>query len=274
MHSGHSQDYLKGGSFTGPVQNLSGGHLQQPMTLVKKSPAPAPIEDKDDKTVQATAPASHRDSSLVATECTEMVTGSHGGRAGQPYTTRPEAQPSLSSTLPQSKSRNRVRRLKKKKTLRKALSGEQPENSDTEQDGEPAGRPVRKVKSRKKAKGSPVSTSTTVTKGKEQEATVDGKVPSPSGCKQHNEDVHSVADSCLKMVELPQAKFSKVISTESSDSDDESSLHTPASKKSSTLNAPSPPPIMPKAEPQALACDEVTSTSELDAISRPKTCSK
>nr|XP_023683250.1 zinc finger protein 106 isoform X2 [Paramormyrops kingsleyae] len=271
LHSEHSQDYLKGGSFTGSVQYLSGGHLQQPTTLVKKCPASAPIEDKDDKTIQATAPASHRDSSLVATECTETVTGSHGGRAGRTRTPQPEAQSSLPSTLPESKSGNRVRRLRKKKMLRKALSGEQPENSDTEQDGEPAGRPVRKVKSRKKAKGSPTSsTSSMVTKGKEQDAAADGV---SSGYKQRNEDADSVADCRLKMVELPQAKFSKVISIESSDSDDGSTLHTPASKKSSTLNAPSPPPSMPRAEPQALACDEVTSTSELDAISRPKTCS-
>uniref|UniRef100_A0A3B3S616 Zinc finger protein 106 n=1 Tax=Paramormyrops kingsleyae TaxID=1676925 RepID=A0A3B3S616_9TELE len=195
--------------------------------------------------------SSHRDSSLVATECTETVTGSHGGRAGRTRTPQPEAQSSLPSTLPESKSGNRVRRLRKKKMLRKALSGEQPENSDTEQDGEPAGRPVRKVKSRKKAKGSPTSSTSSM---------------------QRNEDADSVADCRLKMVELPQAKFSKVISIESSDSDDGSTLHTPASKKSSTLNAPSPPPSMPRAEPQALACDEVTSTSELDAISRPKTC--
>ncbi|XP_048831700.1 zinc finger protein 106-like [Brienomyrus brachyistius] len=270
VHSEHSQDYLKGGGFTGSVQYLSGGHLQDPTALVKKCPASAPIEDTGDKTVRATAPTSHRDSGLVATE---TVSGSQGGRAGRPCTPQREAQPSLPSTLPESKSGNRVRRLKKKKMLRKALGGDQPENSDTELDGEPVGRPVRKLKSRKKAKGSPVSTSSVVTKGKEQDATVDGKVSPPSRYKQHNEDVDSMADSCLKMVELPQAKFSKAISVESSDSDDGSTLHTPASKKSSTSNALSPPPAMPKAEPPALACDEVTSTSELDAISRPKTCS-
>ncbi|XP_030643248.1 zinc finger protein 106 [Chanos chanos] len=181
--------------------------------------------------------------------------------------------PSPPPSIPEAKSVKRVRKLKKKRVLRKAQSADQPENSDTELDEKASiSRPVRKLRQRQRASGCQSSTSTPTPFGEEQVG--DGrehslgdlqepaspsrkKEPASPSSKKEPQDSDS---SELEMVELPKAVPTEVVSLDTSDTDKEES--TSKARRPSKDSAPTPLENM-SPEPQKLACDEVTSTSEV-----------
>ncbi|KAG9336796.1 hypothetical protein JZ751_003144 [Albula glossodonta] len=176
--------------------------------------------------------------------------------------------PPSSSSQPEPKSGKRVRKLKKKKSLRKSPGQEQQaDDSDTEQDGnaEASSRPVRKTKGRKKAKGVQVSTSTPASTTGLEQGGGEGEGPvqelPPSKPKQDHGGAESEdSSSPLEMVELPQALPLEVVAIDSSDAEDKPAANPVSAKTPATDDAVN------------LACDEVSSTSELDATTKTKAC--
>uniref|UniRef100_A0A4W6DEY4 Zinc finger protein 106 n=1 Tax=Lates calcarifer TaxID=8187 RepID=A0A4W6DEY4_LATCA len=135
----------------------------------------------------------------------------------------------------------RVRKLKKRKVLKKAQGTEQPESSDTEIDGEPL-RPRCPRPRRRPSGGSQVSTSTL--------------------SKEDRED-HS---SFKQMVELPQVAPAEL--TVNLDSEESMEVTGACPQPQTDTPAPTPTAVqVPDSsipEPQSLACNEVTSTSDMD----------
>uniref|UniRef100_A0A8B9JD53 Zinc finger protein 106a n=1 Tax=Astyanax mexicanus TaxID=7994 RepID=A0A8B9JD53_ASTMX len=155
------------------------------------------------------------------------------------------SKPAPASAVPEPKAGKRVRKLKKKKLLKKAQASEQPDISDSELDTDQPARPVRKLRSRRRPKApDPPQT----------------KEPTPTPAGKEAQDTDS---SELEMVELPQAVPSEVVNLESSDPDEgvpEDVSPAQAAKK----------PVAQKTRAQKLACNEVTSTSEIDTSSAVK----
>uniref|UniRef100_A0A3Q3XHD4 C2H2-type domain-containing protein n=1 Tax=Mola mola TaxID=94237 RepID=A0A3Q3XHD4_MOLML len=131
------------------------------------------------------------------------------------------------------KSGKRVRKLKKRKVLKKAQGTEQPESSDTELDGE-ALRPKWLRSRRRLSGGSQVSTSTQPSA--DRDADLSQVAPAEIDLKLDSEDGMEVTAACQQP-------------------------HMDA------LVPASPPALGPntsRAGPQSLACNEVTSTSDID----------
>uniref|UniRef100_A0A1A8IW51 C2H2-type domain-containing protein n=1 Tax=Nothobranchius kuhntae TaxID=321403 RepID=A0A1A8IW51_NOTKU len=144
---------------------------------------------------------------------------------------------------------NRVRKLKKRKALKKALGMERPESSDTEMDEE-ALRP-RWRQRRRPSGGSQASTSSQPTDDREVHTGKDGNKKNPFPALKPEKDQNSPK----QMVELPQAAAAGPVE----DLDEEESMEvTTACQQHQT---PAPPSTM---EPQSLACDKVSSTSDMD----------
>lgn len=211
------------------------------------------------------------------------------------------------SQLEQAKGVKKVRKLKKKRMLRQAQGISPPaDNSDSESEEESvASRTrMRKMRPRRRASGSLVSTSTPPSTDKPQEEEEEALMDSNSnngrddgGVKMETAEGLATArtspppalpphspppielklcdsdSSELEMVELNQAAGGEVISIDMSDHEDvkmeeeEASATAVDSKSASLANMPSPVPVVPegrmKEEPPKVACDEVTSTSEM-----------
>lgn len=154
----------------------------------------------------------------------------------------------------------RVRKLKKRKVLKKAQGTEQPESSDTELDGE-ALRP-RWLRTRRR-QSSQVSTSTQPSEDRDadvnMEAVEEASRQLPPAIKQEKA-------SPKHMVELPQAAPAEL----TLNVDLEESMEVTAACPQPHMDAPvpaQPPAQVPdssKPEPQSLAYNEVTSTSDMD----------
>ncbi|KAE8290310.1 Zinc finger protein 106 [Larimichthys crocea] len=154
----------------------------------------------------------------------------------------------------------RVRKLKKRKVLKKAQGTEQPESSDTELDGE-ALRP-RWLRTRRR-QSSQVSTSTQPSEDRDadvnMEAVEEASRQLPPAIKQEKA-------SPKHMVELPQAAPAEL----TLNADLEESMEVTAACPQTHMDAPvpaQPPAQVPdssKPEPQSLAYNEVTSTSDMD----------
>uniref|UniRef100_A0AAR2JH24 C2H2-type domain-containing protein n=1 Tax=Pygocentrus nattereri TaxID=42514 RepID=A0AAR2JH24_PYGNA len=143
--------------------------------------------------------------------------------------------PSPPSAVQEAKAGKRVRKLKKKKALRKAQGSEQPDISDSELDAEQPIRPLRKLRTRRR----------------------------PSGSSLLAAEAQDTESSELEMVELPQTVPAEVVNLETSDPDEgvqEDMSPAQVSKESAAL----------KTRAQKLACNEVTSTSEIDTSSAVK----
>ncbi|XP_020512235.2 zinc finger protein 106 [Labrus bergylta] len=146
------------------------------------------------------------------------------------------------------RSGKRVRKLKKRKVLKKAQGAEQPESSDTELDGE-ALRP-RWLRPRRRPSGSSqVSTSTLPVEDREGDVNMEaGEEEEPQQLfetiKQEREDFKPPRN----MTELPPAELRL-------NSDPEESMEV-------TADCQSPPHVSSTA--QSLACNEVSSTSDMD----------
>ncbi|CAB1449619.1 unnamed protein product [Pleuronectes platessa] len=141
----------------------------------------------------------------------------------------------------------RVRKLKKRKVLKKAQGTEQLESSDTEVDGE-FSRPRWLRPRRRPSGGSQVSTSTLPTDDREGDVTM--------------EEVQRQKVDHKHMVELP-----RMASTELRvNLDSEESMEVTAVCQQPHADAPHPTkvPHTSRPVPQNLACNEVTSTSDMD----------
>lgn len=153
------------------------------------------------------------------------------------------------------KSGKRVRKLKKRKALNKSQGTEPPESSDTELDGA-ALRP-RWLRSRRRASGgSQVSTSTQPSEDRDADISMDVGEDAPrlpQSIKQEETDFRP-----------PQPVPGLALNLDSEDSMEVTAAcpHPPMDRL-----APTPPaqvPETPRAESQSLACNEVTSTSDMD----------
>lgn len=207
------------------------------------------------------------------------------------------------SQLEQVKGVKKVRKLKKKRMLRQAQGVSPPaDDSDSDSEGESvASRTLmRKLRPRRRASGSLVSTSTPPSTDKpqeEEEAVMDNNNGrEDSGVKMEAAKGLATArtspppalsplshppielklrdsdSSELEMVVLNQAAASEVISIDMSDREDvkmeeEASAAAVDSKSASLANMTAPVSAVPeghmKEEPPKVACDEVTSTSEM-----------
>ncbi|KAM6969264.1 zinc finger protein 106 [Tautogolabrus adspersus] len=153
------------------------------------------------------------------------------------------------------RSGKRVRKLKKRKVLKKAQGAEQPESSDTELDGE-ALRP-RWLRSRRRPSGSSqVSTSTLPVEDREGDVNMEaGEEESQQlfeTIKQEREDFKPPRN----MIELPPAELRL-------SSDPEESMEVTADCQQLNM-IQSPPSAHVSSTAQSLACNEVSSTSDMD----------
>ncbi|XP_036818983.1 zinc finger protein 106 isoform X1 [Oncorhynchus mykiss] len=162
----------------------------------------------------------------------------------------------------------RVRKLKKKRVLRKAKGEEQQlDNSDTELEAETTiSRPVRLLGTRRKPNGGSrpqviTSSSTSSPPGTSEDR---GERPGPPGSPATRpEERQEDSDSSLEMVVLPQAAPGEVVTIDTSGPEDGDVDICP--RPQPAVSPPAPDTL--KTEPQKLACNEVTSTSEMDGSS-------
>ncbi|XP_031435574.1 zinc finger protein 106 isoform X2 [Clupea harengus] len=201
--------------------------------------------------------------------------------------------------LEQAKAVKKVRKLKKKRMLRQAQGTSPPmENSDSESERElPASRTLmRKLRPRRRASGSHVSTSTSpsIDKQQQQQQEEENNGNHDSGVKGESAEglatarsspptltqlkLHASDSSELEMVELHQAAAAaaaaaavdEVISIDISDQEDVK-MEVGAAKATSLANTccqvPAMPEVRTKEELPKVACNEVTSTSEMPKAS-------
>ncbi|XP_036448642.1 LOW QUALITY PROTEIN: zinc finger protein 106 [Colossoma macropomum] len=171
--------------------------------------------------------------------------------------------PSPPSAVQEAKAGKRVRKLKKKRALRKAQGSEQADISDSELDADQPIRPLRKLRTRRRPSGS----SLLAAEEKEESMEV-AEAPDPPQSQEPTtapteKEAQDTESSELEMVELPQSVPTEVVNLETSDPDEgvqEDMSPAQVSKESAAL----------KTRPQKLACNEVTSTSEIDTSSAVK----
>uniref|UniRef100_A0A9J7YE27 Zinc finger protein 106a n=1 Tax=Cyprinus carpio carpio TaxID=630221 RepID=A0A9J7YE27_CYPCA len=150
----------------------------------------------------------------------------------------------------------RVRKLKKRKCLNKAKLNEQPEISESELDAEqPATRPTRKCRPNRRSSSTNVSPPTPEKKDENEEM-----LATPPVNKRHSDS------SDLEMVELPPPDID-IVNLDSSDPEE-----MPEKKDKESATAYTTGHAVK--DPQNLACNEVTSTSEIDTSSIVKTCER
>lgn len=149
----------------------------------------------------------------------------------------PPSPPPLNTPPSEPKNGKRVRKLKKRKTAKKSQGREPPESSDTELDGE-ALRPKWLRPRRRPSGGSQVSTSTQPSEERDAEVSMD--------------------------LDLGQGEEAFMLHLDSEDS-----MEVMAACQHPHMDAlvPSPPAQLPdpsRPEAPSLACNEVTSTSDMD----------
>ncbi|KAM8916103.1 zinc finger protein 106 [Spinachia spinachia] len=143
----------------------------------------------------------------------------------------------------------RVRKLKKRKVLKKAQGAEQPESSDTEVDGD-ASRP-RWLRPRRRPSGSSVvSTSTPPSEGRDGDATLG-----------LGEEVCRQLFMAVKLKRVDSCPGHK---REGTRVDREESMEVAAACGQPAADVPVQVPDSSTTEPRSLACNEVTSTSDME----------
>ncbi|XP_073725619.1 zinc finger protein 106-like isoform X2 [Misgurnus anguillicaudatus] len=160
----------------------------------------------------------------------------------------------------------RVRKLKKRKCLRKAKGDEQAQISDSELDAEqPIQRPVRKQRPQRRSSRINTSPCTLQEKGENAQVLVTeaskGDSEETELASQPMNDAHD-SSSELEMVELPPPAPIDFVDLDTSDADD---MPEKKAKESGTADNAT-------TDPQNLACNEVTSTSEIGSSSNIKAC--
>lgn len=180
--------------------------------------------------------------------------GSEVGSVVEPSVLNPPGSPS------ELKSGKRVRKLKKRKVLKKAQGTEQADSSDTEIDGE-AMKPRWLRPRRRPSGGSQVSTSTLPREGEEDmniEASEEAVTLLLPAIKPEKVDPSLSED----MAELPQVASPEL----TLNLDLEETMEVTAACQQPLVQAPPPAqvPDTSRPETQSLACNEVTSTSDMD----------
>ncbi|XP_039992519.1 zinc finger protein 106 [Xiphias gladius] len=178
--------------------------------------------------------------------------------------------PSVPSVLnlpssPSELSGKRVRKLKKRKVLKKAQGTEQPESSDTELDGEPL-RPRWLRPRRRPSGGSQVSTSSLPTEDREGDMNMDCSEEARRLLFPAVKLEKADRNSSKRMVELPQVASAELTVNVDSEEHMEVTAASQRPHRDALLPAPNPvqDPDSSQPEPQSLACNEVTSTSDMD----------
>lgn len=173
--------------------------------------------------------------------------------------------PNMPASPSELRSGKRIRKLKKKKVLKKAQGTEQPESSDTEIDRETL-RPRWLRPRRRPSGGSQVSTSTQPSEDRDADMNMEeGEEASRQAFPTIR---HEKADpkSPKHMVELPQVAPAEL----SLNLDSEERMEVTAACQQPHMDAlvPASPPVQvqgtSRPEPQSLACNEVSSTSDMD----------
>ncbi|KAM9466443.1 zinc finger protein 106 isoform 1-T2 [Clarias gariepinus] len=178
----------------------------------------------------------------------------------------PKCSPTRNST--ETKDGKRIKRkMKKKRDLRNMQGSKESDVSDSELDASKPSRPVRKLRPRRHNSGnctSPPAAAAAEEKEESMEITgtpdspeTRGPAPAPAGKETQDSD-----SSELEMVELPQAAPTEVVNLDSSDPEEEEKNPPQVSKESATEMA----------QTQNVACNEVTSTSEIDISSVVTSC--
>lgn len=158
------------------------------------------------------------------------------------------------------RSGKRVRKLKKRKVLKKAQGTEQPDSSDTEIEGE-ATRPRWLRPRRRPSGGSQVSTSTLPTEGGE-DMNIEGSEEAATllfpTIKLEKVDLNPFE----RMVELPQVASTEL--TLNLDSEETMEVTAACQQPQVQDSPPAQVPDSSRPDSQSLACNEVTSTSDMD----------
>lgn len=135
----------------------------------------------------------------------------------------------------------RVRKLKKRKVLKKAQGTEQPESSDTDIEGETS-KPRWLRPRRRPSGGSQVSTSTQQTEDREGDLHMDS-----------SEDVQKTSHVKIEPPDVSPAELTATL-------DSEENMEVSAACQQPHVDVPD----SSRPEPQSLACNEVTSTSDME----------
>lgn len=224
-------------------------------TQVMKS-CPSPLADFKPST--KLPPHSRRDSEVGSVgDC--VATQSFESTSGTSLINMPASPSEL-------KSGKRVRKLKKRKALKKAQGTEQPESSDTELDGE-ALRPKWLRSRRKLSGGSQVSTSTQPSPDRDADVNMEGNMEEatrqPSPATKHEKPDPKSPKHNVELSQVAPAEIDLKL-------DSEDSMEVTAACQQPHMDAlvpASPPALVPntsRAGTQSLACNEVTSTSDMD----------
>ncbi|KAF7653198.1 hypothetical protein LDENG_00086080 [Lucifuga dentata] len=162
----------------------------------------------------------------------------------------------------------RVRKLKKRRVLKKAQGTEQPESSDTELDGE-ASRPKWTRTRRRPSGGSQISTSTLQTAVEDEEGDV-GLERDREGSEEASGPLRPTIkceeeDTALLKVPAELRSFDRAGPEESM----EVSVEVSAACQQPYVDSQVQVSESYKSEPQTVACNEVTSTSDMDIYVSP-----
>ncbi|XP_072221969.1 zinc finger protein 106 [Leuresthes tenuis] len=179
------------------------------------------------------------------------------------------AQPPSVLNMPASPSemRNgkRVRKLKKRKAFKKAQGMEQPGSSDTEVDEE-ASRPRWLRQRRRPSGGSQVSTSSLPADEREGDVDTEGSKKTLTMLCPTTIPEKVDQKSPKHMLDPPQATPADVV--ENLDSEEGMEITAAGQQQHTDAPVPAPPPALipdsSRPEPRSLACNEVTSTSDMD----------
>lgn len=188
--------------------------------------------------------------------------------ASAPMSEKPFAKPQSPVIHPETGPVKRVRKLKKRKCLRKAKGDEQAQISDSELDAEqPITRPVRKHRPQRKSSGTNNSPCTLQEKEENVQVLVTeaskGDLEETELASQPVNEAHD-SSSELEMIDLPPPAPIDFVDLDTSDADD---MPEKKAKESGTGDNAT-------TDPQNLACNEVTSTSEIGRRSTIKACER
>ncbi|KAG7277091.1 hypothetical protein CRUP_031304, partial [Coryphaenoides rupestris] len=248
-----------------------------------KDGGPSPMLDRAtqadqlDSKLHLQHPLSHRRTS---------ETGNHGGASTKSKESA-AAMPTLPATLSPvsaalTDTKKRVRKLRKRRVLNKATQGAEPTaasavaTSDTEADEEDTGTRTRRQRPRRRSSAGSlvVSTSTPPTAPEDEEQETEARVAVAEEEEEEEESGVPAArpagaeeefDSALEMVDI----CSEVVNVEVSESEDSMEVtvacqQPPAPAGPGVSPALGLPPDLSRAEMFNLACNEVTSTSDMD----------
>lgn len=147
------------------------------------------------------------------------------------------------------------------------MGDEQAQISDSELE-QPISRPVRKHRPQRRSNGNSASTSTAQEKGENGEMVASkADTEETELVSQPMNDEHDSDSSDLEMVELPTPVPTDVVNLDTSDPDEMPEEKTKESVTAGTVEHAT-------TEAQNLACNEVTSTSEIGSSSTVKACER